>query len=77
MTEGRLTGYRLSPNEERQLFNRLGLRSGDIVTEVNGISVADSARIGELFSELSTAQRLSVVLQRRGRPTTISINLGE
>ncbi len=77
MAEGRIKGYRVSPNKERLLFNRLGLRSGDIITEINGISVSDSARMGDLFRELSSAQRLSVGLERRGQPTTISINLGQ
>ncbi|MGD8572687.1 MAG: type II secretion system protein GspC, partial [Gammaproteobacteria bacterium] len=35
--DGQLLGYRIRPGRDRSLLRRFGLRSGDIVTSVNGV----------------------------------------
>ena len=76
MNGGQLKGYKLSPSRERDLFRRVGLRSGDVVTHVNGIPVSDTSRMGELISLLSNARSLDVTLERAGQPTQLSLALG-
>ncbi|MEE9351295.1 MAG: type II secretion system protein GspC, partial [Thiotrichaceae bacterium] len=42
--DGNLTGFRLSPGKNRKLFRKLGLRPGDIVTQVNGVTLDSPAK---------------------------------
>ncbi len=75
MEGGQLKGYRLSPNKDPRLFQGVGLRPGDVVTHVNGISLNDPARLGEVWGELTQSGRFDLTVERGGRETTLSINL--
>ncbi|MDH5183108.1 MAG: type II secretion system protein GspC [Gammaproteobacteria bacterium] len=65
---GKITGYRLFPGSDRELFNRLGLKPGDIVTAVNGLPLTDPASAMELYGQLPTMGQLSIKLERGGQP---------
>ncbi len=75
MDNGRMKGYRVNPGQDRALFNSVGLRPGDIVTSVNGIALNDMSQMGALFNQLSSAARLDVTIERRGRQTKLSLAL--
>lgn len=75
MDGGQLKGYRVSPGRDRRLFNSVGLRPGDVVTSVNGIPLNDMSRMGALFEQLSSADRLEVTLERGGQQTRLSLGL--
>lgn len=72
---GKLKGYRLSPKRDRQLFRQAGLRPGDVVTSVNGISLSDPASMGQVMSLLSTANSFNLVVERGGREENVFVNL--
>src|SRR5271167_3628660 len=38
---GKLRGFRAYPGRNRQIFGRLGLKAGDLVTAINGTSLDD------------------------------------
>ncbi|MGE0080924.1 MAG: type II secretion system protein GspC [Thiohalomonadaceae bacterium] len=73
MEGGKLKGYQLSPNKEKQLFRQLGLRPGDVVTSVNGISLDDPAMVGEVLGQLTTSSELVLTLDRNGRQETVVV----
>lgn len=75
MDGGELKGYRLRPGKERQLFSRAGLRPNDVVTEVNGISLSDTARLGELMQQFNNSSRVELTLERAGQPVSLSLDL--
>lgn len=75
MEGGQLKGYRVNPGRDRQLFNSVGLRPGDIVTSVNGIALNDMSQMGALFQQLTSAPRLDVTIERRGQQTQLSLAL--
>jgi general secretion pathway protein C len=77
MEGGKLKGYRLSPNRERQLFRQLGLRPGDVVTSVNGIALDDPATVGMVLTQLTNAPELTLTLDRGGRQETVVVSLGQ
>jgi general secretion pathway protein C len=75
MEGGKLKGYRVNPGRDRNLFNSVGLRPGDIVTSVNGIPLNDMSQMGMLFNQLSSASRLDITVERGGRQTQLSLSL--
>ncbi|MEZ4601116.1 MAG: PDZ domain-containing protein [Syntrophotaleaceae bacterium] len=62
--EGQIEGFRVVMVRPQSLFWNLGLKRGDVIREVNGISL-DSAEKGlQIYQQLREAQKISLVLQR-------------
>lgn len=75
-SKGQLTGYRIYPGKDRGLFTKVGLRSGDLVTKLNGQGLNDPQKAFSMLSTLSNATSISLELQRRGRTENVSVDLG-
>lgn len=75
-SKGQLKGYRIYPGKDRALFRQVGLRSGDLVTSINGQSLNDPQKAFTMLSTLSSASSISLELQRRGRTENVSVDLG-
>ena len=75
-SKGALTGYRIYPGKDRALFTKVGLRSGDLVTKINGQGLDDPQKAFSMLSTLSNATSISLELQRRGRTENVSVDLG-
>lgn len=56
---------------------RAGLRSGDVIIEVDGKAVKSPKQLTELVSDLPVGKAVKVRYVRDGRTETASINLGE
>ncbi|MDH5360125.1 MAG: type II secretion system protein GspC [Gammaproteobacteria bacterium] len=65
---GKISGYRLFPGRDRELFNRLGLKPGDIITSVNDLPLTDPASAMALYGQLPTMGQLNIKLERGGQP---------
>lgn len=74
---GRLVGYRIRPGRDRQLLKRFGLKSGDVVTAVNGISLDNPIKALEVLRDLSTATQLTVDIERNGSPRSFSFAIDQ
>ena len=74
---GELLGYRIAPGREREQFEQLGFRPGDLVTSVNGISLNDPANALRLYQTMRTATEAVFDLKRDNQPLTVSVSLGE
>jgi general secretion pathway protein C len=73
---GKLTGYRVNPKRDQQLFRQAGLQQGDVVTQVNGIALDDPAKIGQVISQLSNARRLELQIKRKGNLQSVVVDIG-
>lgn len=71
---GQLRGYRLYPGRDRAAFTAVGLRPGDLVTQVNGIQLNNANTALQMLGQLSEAQNLSVVVERGGKEQTMNVN---
>lgn len=71
---GQLRGYRIYPGRDRAAFNALGLRPGDLVTQVNGIQLDDANTALQMLGQLSQASSVSVVVERGGQQQTVNVN---
>lgn len=70
-----MAGYRVYPGSKRQLFQHLGLQSGDLITSINGIKLNSQKNAMSLLGELRTARRLNVTLKRHGATHHITLSL--
>lgn len=73
--DGQLKGFRVYPGRERGAFNQLGLRPGDLVTQVNGIQLDDSQKALQMLTELSKASSVSLTVERGGQTQNFNVTL--
>jgi general secretion pathway protein C len=76
-TNGKLQGLRVNPGPNRQAFEKLGLRPGDLVTAINGTPLSDQTRAEEVFNSLSNAAEANVTVERNGTRQDLHLNLAE
>jgi len=74
MPNGQLKGYRVFPGRNRQQFISLGLRPGDLVTEINGVALNNPAQGMEIFSSLGESTQVSVTIERNGRSQVLNLD---
>lgn len=77
MTGGKLQGLRVNPGPNRQAFDKLGLRPGDLVTAINGTQLSDQTRAEEVFNALSSAAEANITVERNGTRQELHLNLAE
>ncbi|MEM9694272.1 MAG: type II secretion system protein GspC [Myxococcota bacterium] len=71
--DGRLAGLRVKRTRPGSVLDKIGVRTGDRLTELNGFPVGDHQKLLEAFGRLRSASELSVALERRGKPLTLRI----
>lgn len=74
---GRQLGFRAYPGPNREAFDKLGLRPGDLVTAINGTPLSDPAVGRELFANLGSTAVARVTVSREGRNQDITLNLAQ
>jgi general secretion pathway protein C len=70
-----LKGYRVLPQKNRELYNKLGIRPSDLVTAVNGVPLTDTQEAMRLMQTLQDAQSLQVDILRGGQPQSLTFSL--
>ena len=73
MSGPNLTGYTLAPRGNTKLLDTVGLKSGDIVTAVNGQALTDPATMPRLIAQLSSGKTATLTLLRDNTPLTVTI----
>ncbi|MFT4806954.1 MAG: general secretion pathway protein C [Paraglaciecola sp.] len=73
--DGELSGYRVSPGKKPALFKAAGLKSGDIITELNGLDLTDIQQALEAMNMLKELQSLQMSVQREDELITIYLDL--
>ena len=69
------TGLRLSRIRKGTLLHTLGLSNGDEIRTINGFELTNPQKALEAYGRLRTANRLSLQIVRKGKPTTIDFNI--
>jgi general secretion pathway protein C len=72
---GELLGYRVSPGKKPALFKAAGLRSGDVITDINGLDLTDMQQALEAMNMLKELQSLQMSVQREDELITIYLDL--
>lgn len=73
--DGKTVGIRLFGIRPDTLLGTLGLQNGDRLEKINGFDMASPEKALEAYARLRTAPNLSVQLTRRGKPTTLEIQI--
>lgn len=71
--DDKVIGYRVSPGKDSELFNSVGLQSGDIATQLNGQDLTDPAAMGNIFRSISELTELNLVVERDGQQHEVFI----
>jgi general secretion pathway protein C len=71
--DGTPVGYQVSPGKDPSLFREVGLQDGDVVIELNGYDLSDTAQALEAVSLINNAQSLDFEVLRNDE--LISLNL--
>jgi general secretion pathway protein C len=72
---GQSIGFRLFAIRRGSLFDRIGLKNGDIITSINGTEMNDPARAVGLIQELRDASNLRVGAIRNQQPLDLTYNI--
>lgn len=75
--QGQMVGFRINPGQARAQFDALGLRPGDIVTEINGTAMTDPSRGLQVFEALGETTVASVTVLRNGQPEVLVIDTSQ
>ena len=74
---GRLRGFRAYPGRNRLIFNKLGLKPGDLVTAINGTQLDDPQHSQDVFNTIQTSDHVVVTLERGGQKQDITLNIAQ
>ena len=72
--EGNLIGYSVAPGQDPQLFEQVGLQPGDVVTEVNGLSMTEPQNTATALRSLQSGEPVTVKLLRDGEELSMSLD---
>jgi general secretion pathway protein C len=72
--EGNVVGFRATPGRDRETFEALGLKTGDVITDINGTQLTDPSNGVQVFESLGEATMANVTVLREGVPTVIVID---
>ena len=75
LSNGELSGYRVSPGKKPALFEAAGLKSGDVITDINGLDLTDMQQALEAMNMLKKLQSLQMSIQREDEFITIYLDL--
>jgi len=73
-TGGRFSGIRLYPGPNASLFKRVGLRPGDVLTAVNGVTLTNPLQGYNLIQHFA-AQHVPIILNIERNGTSLVISL--
>ncbi|MBL8251420.1 MAG: hypothetical protein JNK31_07110 [Candidatus Competibacter sp.] len=76
LQNGQFLGYRLRPGRDRRLLAQWGLKSGDVITEINGARLNYPRQGFGLLQDLASAERVSLRVLRNGIEIPLALSLG-
>ena len=74
MPNGELAGYRVYPGRDRRKFAALGLRPGDLVTEINGSSLTNLNDSMETFRNMADAVSVNLTVERGNTTMVLTLD---
>lgn len=72
---GQSIGMRLFAIRKSSLYEKLGLKNGDIVKTVNDNNIGDPTQALKLFEQLKSERKINVVVERGGEDKTLGYSI--
>ncbi len=74
-TDGKLDGWRIEAVTPHSLYDKLGIRTGDILTRVNGVEIKDPGMMLTLFQQVKNEKTVTLDLLRDSRWTSLEYEI--
>ncbi len=74
---GEQVGFRVYPGRDRKQFEALGLKSGDVITDIDGQSLSDASQAMQIFQSLGSAEEVTVTLDRDGQIENLTLRTSQ
>ncbi|MCU0241989.1 MAG: PDZ domain-containing protein [Vicinamibacteria bacterium] len=75
MEDGRVKGVFVSRIADGSLLTDVGLRKGDVITNINGTNIDSLATLLSLYTRLQGAKELRAVVVRGGQATSLQLSI--
>lgn len=75
LVDGEVTGYKIFAIKRGSLYEKIGLKNGDIIENINGIDISSPEKALQLFQDLRNESRFVVELTRRGKPMSLNYSV--
>jgi general secretion pathway protein C len=75
LTDGKLDGFRLSNIVPTGFFDKLGLRTNDVVQRINGVELRDPGMLLSLFQQLRNEHTVRVDMLRNSQRQTLTYEI--
>ncbi|MDM8546286.1 type II secretion system protein GspC [Candidatus Venteria ishoeyi] len=72
---GKFMGYRIHPGKQPALFTEAGLKSGDIVTQLNAVKLDSPLKGLQVLQQLAANQTVDIEVLRNGRVMAFNFRL--
>jgi general secretion pathway protein C len=73
--DGKAAGFRLFAIKQGSVFDKIGLKNGDIITGINGNDLTDPARAMGLIQELRNQSHVTVDVNRNRQVSTLNYEI--
>ncbi|MEM9101227.1 MAG: type II secretion system protein GspC [Pseudomonadota bacterium] len=77
MKDGQFIGFKIRPGKDRRLFSRLGLRSNDVVTSINGTVLDDPQTAMQMMGQMNSIEELNLSVLRGSQQVDLQFSLKE
>jgi general secretion pathway protein C len=74
---GQMQGYRVYPGRDRNQFQALGLRPGDLIKDIDGAALTNPQQATEIFQSLGDKDQVSVTVERNGQPEVLTLRTSQ
>ncbi|MFN3680458.1 MAG: type II secretion system protein N [Nitrospira sp.] len=75
MVNGAMNGFRIDYLAPASFYEKMGIRTGDILQRVNGVEIRDPATVLNMLQQLKYEQVVKLDLVRNNRRTTVTYEL--
>jgi len=72
---GTYKGFKLIGVRPNSLYRALGIRSGDVIQQINGEELSSPGKALELFTQLQNSSSITLDIARRGKQHTMSYKI--
>ena len=75
MEQGKTVGFRISEITPGSIYEKIGLKNGDVIQKVNSQDVDDPAKFFQLYQGLRTERNIAIDLLRNGARQTLNYEI--
>lgn len=75
VVNGQIKGFVLTRIKPDSIYEKMGLKDGDVVEAINGIELNDAARAISTLNAMKNESNIDLVVQRNGQTSTMNLQI--